>query len=183
MVEINSMPLVSVILPVYLGEDYIKETIRCILSQTYTKIELLVIDDGSPDKSGAIADQAASLDARLTVFHQPHRGVSAARNVGLEHARGDYICFIDCDDHVYGDMIRMMVMAMEKKHADMSIFNVFDENERGLGELLGWHIKSRDIPSDTDQGQTFPWIGSPGMEKSVPCSSVGECPFSGRCAL
>ena len=78
MVEINSMPLVSVILPVYLGEDYIKETIRCILSQTYTKIELLVIDDGSPDKSGAIADQAASLDARLTVFHQPHRGVSAA---------------------------------------------------------------------------------------------------------
>ena len=56
MVEINSMPLVSVILPVYLGEDYIKETIRCILSQTYTKIELLVIDDGSPDKSGSIAD-------------------------------------------------------------------------------------------------------------------------------
>lgn len=155
MVEINSMPLVSVILPVYLGEDYIKETIRCILSQTYTKIELLVIDDGSPDKSGSIADEAASLDARLTVFHQPHRGVSAARNVGLEHARGDYICFIDCDDHVYGDMIRMMVMAMEKKHADMSIFNVFDENERGLGGLLGWHIKSRDIPSDMIKARLF----------------------------
>lgn len=145
----GSLPLVSVIIPIYHGENYVQEAVRSILNQTYPHIELLLIDDGSPDKSGELCDEIASSDARIQVFHIPHQGVAAARNVGLDHAKGDYICFFDVDDHMYGDMIRLMVSAMEKEKADLAICNVFDEKASGLGGLLGWHIKDKNLSSET----------------------------------
>lgn len=96
----NINPIISVIVPAYNAEKYLRRCIDSILAQTFTDFELLLIDDGSTDKSGEICDEYADKDARIRVFHKPNGGVSSARNVGLDNALGEYICFCDADDWV-----------------------------------------------------------------------------------
>lgn len=91
-------PKISIIVPVYKVEKYLPECIDSILAQTYTDFELLLIDDGSPDNSGQICDEYASRDPRIRVFHKENGGVSSARNLGIEHAKGEWITFVDSDD-------------------------------------------------------------------------------------
>ena len=93
--------LISVILPVYNVEAYLRRCINSILQQTYTEFEVLMIDDGSTDNSGSICDEYCALDSRCTVIHQENRGLSGARNTGLKNAKGEYITFIDSDDYVH----------------------------------------------------------------------------------
>lgn len=93
-------PKISVIVPVYNVEKYINKCIDSILDQTYADFELLLIDDGSPDNCGAICDEYAAKDSRVRVFHQNNAGVSAARNKGLDEARGEFITFVDSDDYI-----------------------------------------------------------------------------------
>ena len=90
--------LISIIMPVYQTRDYLAEAVQSVRNQTYSRWELLLIDDGSTDGSDALCDQLAREDARIRVFHQENAGVSRARNKGLEEARGDYYCFLDSDD-------------------------------------------------------------------------------------
>lgn len=92
--------LISVIVPVYKCEKYLKKCVGSILSQSYSNLEVLLIDDGSPDGSPAICDSFAAADKRVKVFHKENGGASSARNVGLENATGDYVCFVDSDDLV-----------------------------------------------------------------------------------
>ncbi len=92
------MPKISIIVPVYNAEKYIKHCIESILKQTYTDFELLLINDGSSDNSGLICDEYAQIDSRIKVFHQKNNGVSSARNLGLKKAKGAYITFSDSDD-------------------------------------------------------------------------------------
>lgn len=92
------MPGISVIIPIYNAEKYLHRCIDSIISQTYTDCELLLIDDGSTDSSGAICDKYAARDKRVRVFHKENAGVSSARNLGLDNASGDWICFCDADD-------------------------------------------------------------------------------------
>lgn len=94
----NQVPLVSIIVPVYNAEKYLNRCIDSILSQTMTDFELLLIDDGSKDNSGRIFDEYAEKDARVRVFHKPNGGVSSARNLGLDNAKGKWITFVDADD-------------------------------------------------------------------------------------
>lgn len=89
---------VSIIVPVYNVEKYIRECLDSIVAQTFTDWECLLIDDGSPDYSGKICDEYAQKDARFRVFHKENGGVSSARNLGLDHARGEWVTFIDSDD-------------------------------------------------------------------------------------
>lgn len=98
----NAMQI-SVIVPVYKVEKYLEACIDSILGQTMSDFELLLIDDGSPDRSGAICDRYAARDARIRVFHGPNRGVSRARNIGLDHARGEFVVFVDADDRLAPD--------------------------------------------------------------------------------
>ena len=91
-------PLVSIIVPVYNAEKYLNRCVDSILSQTMTDFELLLIDDGSKDNSGRICDEYAEKDARVRVFHKPNGGVSSARNLGLDNAKGKWITFVDADD-------------------------------------------------------------------------------------
>lgn len=94
------MSRVSIIVPVYNGERYLEKCIKSILTQTHADIELILVDDGSTDASAAICDGWAQKDARIKVIHQENRGVSAARNAGLDIATGDYIGFVDADDEI-----------------------------------------------------------------------------------
>lgn len=93
-------------MPVYKAEKYLPQCIESILAQTFTDFELLLIDDGSPDRSGEICDEYVRKDHRIRVFHQQNRGVSAARNLGLEQAVGEYIAFVDSDDYVLPDYLK-----------------------------------------------------------------------------
>ena len=95
------MVKVSIIVPVYNVEHYLEECIKSVIEQTYKNIELILVDDGSTDKSGKICDNYSSLDERIIVIHKNNGGLSSARNVGLEAAQGRYIIFIDSDDYWY----------------------------------------------------------------------------------
>lgn len=94
------MPTISVIVPVYKVEKYIHRCVNSILNQTYQDFELILVDDGSPDNSGAICDEYAAKDSRIRVIHKLNGGVSSARNVGLDHAKGQFVMFCDSDDYV-----------------------------------------------------------------------------------
>ena len=101
-------PKISVIVPAYNTEKYLRRCIDSILAQTFTDFELLLIDDGSTDQSGEICDEYADKDVRIKVFHKANGGVSSARNVGLDNALGEYICFCDADDWVDNDYFEQM---------------------------------------------------------------------------
>lgn len=105
----NQGPKISVIVPVYNVEQYLPRCIDSILAQTFTDFELLLIDDGSKDKSGAICDAYARKDPRIRVFHKPNGGVSSARNMGLDNAKGEWIAFVDSDDWVNEDFLANFV--------------------------------------------------------------------------
>lgn len=92
--------MISIIIPIYKAESYLHRCIDSILAQTNTKWELLLIDDGSPDKSGDICDEYSKKDPRIKVFHKSNGGVSSARNLGLDYAKGQWITFIDADDYI-----------------------------------------------------------------------------------
>lgn len=102
--------LVSIIVPVYNGEQHIKRCIKSILSQSYSDIELIVVDDGSRDNSPWILDTMAAEDGRIRVFHIENGGVSRARNFGLDKASGEFVMFVDCDDYIDEDTVRRLYL-------------------------------------------------------------------------
>lgn len=100
----NDLPLISVIVPVYGVEAYLDRCIRSITEQTYSNLEILLVDDGSPDGSGAICDRWAQRDSRIRVFHKENAGAGAARNTALDAAKGDLIAFVDSDDYLHPNL-------------------------------------------------------------------------------
>lgn len=113
------LPLISVIVPVFNVEKYLCKCIDSILNQTYKNLEIILIDDGSTDKSGTICDTYTKKDSRIKVIHQNNEGLSAARNAGLDIAKGDYISFIDSDDFIDPDMFDVLLCNLEKNKADI----------------------------------------------------------------
>lgn len=127
----------SIIIPVYNVEPYLERCIRSIVSQSLDKseYEILLIDDGSKDASGAIADKLAAEYPHIKVFHQPNQGQSVARNLGLDNATGDYIWFIDSDDYIINDYISEALSIAESKGLDMLNFwmDIVDRDENPMG--------------------------------------------------
>ncbi|XME03221.1 glycosyltransferase family 2 protein [Lachnospiraceae bacterium C1.1] len=114
-------PLVSVIVPIYMVDAYLPECIESIQHQTYENLDIVLVDDGSKDNSGKIADEYASNDQRINVIHKENGGVSDARNAGIENSKGDYIVFVDPDDYVHPKLIEILMEPVENKMADMSV--------------------------------------------------------------
>lgn len=123
------MTLISVIVPVYKAEKYIERCICSILRQTFQNIEVILVDDGSPDKSGEICDMWALKDKRIKVIHQKNAGAGAARNAGLRVAKGEYIGFVDSDDWIEPQMYEVMYNAIEKYSADVGMCNISSRAE------------------------------------------------------
>ena len=103
------MPKLSVIVPVYKAEQYLRQCVESILKQRFSDLELLLVDDGSPDGSGAMCDAFAAEDPRVRVIHKENGGVSTARNAGLDAAQGDYVTFVDSDDYIDAGMYEIMM--------------------------------------------------------------------------
>lgn len=116
----DNTPLISMIVPVYRVEKYLERCIRSIASQTYHHLEIILVDDGSPDKCGEICEALAQNDSRIKVYHKPNGGLSDARNFGVEHAHGEYIAFIDSDDYIAPNYVEYLLGLLEKNNADIS---------------------------------------------------------------
>ncbi len=127
----NVMKKVSIIVPAYNHENLIEKCIRSIMAQSYKYLEILVIDDGSTDKTGNILDTIADQDLRIRVIHQANSGVSVARNRGIEVATGDYITFIDGDDYVGKTYIEKLVSCAIQNEAEMVICGLTKVTKNG----------------------------------------------------
>lgn len=133
----ENKPLVSLIVPIYKVEKYLRTCIESMVSQTYKNIEILLVDDGSPDNCGKICDEFAEKDSRIRVFHVENQGVSVARNIGLDNARGEWVSFIDSDDYLDDDFIEYLVAVMEETGADITYCGYRRLNEEGVPFLHG----------------------------------------------
>ena len=129
----STTPTISVIVPVYNAEKYLRRCIDSVLAQTYTDFELLLIDDGSKDSSGTICDEYAAQDTRVRVFHKENGGVSSARNVGLDNARGEWVTFVDSDDWISKDYLEELAMHSD---SDLVIADFVVEGEGQWNEVL-----------------------------------------------
>lgn len=118
---LNNFMQITVIIPVYNKIKYVEQTLRSISRQSFTDFECLMIDDGSTDGSGSICDEFAAHDNRFQVFHIPNGGVSRARNVGLAHAAGEYITFVDGDDLLHPGYLNNLYACIQRHHTDMVI--------------------------------------------------------------
>lgn len=116
------LPLVSIIIPVYNVEYYLRECLNSVILQTYNNLEIICVDDGSTDNSGVVAEEYASLDNRITVYHKKNGGLSSARNVGLQVCRGKFIMFLDSDDMISDDAIEKIVLKFAETNADILVF-------------------------------------------------------------
>ena len=121
MAENNGAPKISIIVPVYNVEKYLRRCLDSIVAQTFNDWECILIDDGSPDNSGAICDEYAEKDSCFRVIHQKNAGVSAARNAGLDVARGEWISFVDSDDWCTLDMLESLLHSAEENDAEVVI--------------------------------------------------------------
>lgn len=123
---------VSIIIPVYKVESYLDKCVKTAVQQTYPNIEVLLIDDGSPDDCGKMCDDWAKKDSRIVVIHQENGGLADARNTGIEAATGEYLVFVDSDDYIAPDMVQKLYDALKTNDAEMSICNFLHVDERGL---------------------------------------------------
>lgn len=149
--ESNLIPLdssdicVSVIVPVYKVEDYLYRCLDSLAAQDLNKIEFLLIDDGSPDKSGEMCEEYARKDPRFRVFHKENGGLSSARNYGIERARGEFIMFVDSDDWVRSDFCRTAYSCAIKNNSDLVMFcnkvvrSVYETSFERVTELAEGH--------------------------------------------
>lgn len=123
---------VSLIVPVYKAEHCLNRCVQSILEQSYRDFELILVDDGSPDHSGALCEEWAQKDNRIKVIHKENGGVSSARNVGLEKAKGKYVLFVDSDDYIYPDYIRRLY----DNAADLTVCGLDIYHDKG------WHLNT-----------------------------------------
>lgn len=143
-----SHKLVSIIIPVYNVEAYLNECIASVLNQTYTEMEIILVDDGSTDKSGNMCEDFAEKDSRIIVIHKENGGLSDARNCALKLCKGKYVYFLDSDDVINKDAISLLVSNCEKSNADIAITGlkkfVHAIPEEKIYEEMGENITARE---------------------------------------
>ena len=134
--------LISIIVPIYNVELYLRRCVYSLITQTYKKIEIILVDDGSPDRCGEICDEYAKADSRVRVIHKTNGGLSSARNAALDIATGDYIMFVDSDDWIESNCCEELVKKIMEYNADIVAFGlnyVYDSGKivKSLSGLTG----------------------------------------------
>lgn len=161
-------PLISVVIPIYNVEQYMRECVDSVISQTYCHLEIILVDDGSPDNCPAICDEYAKKDCRIKVIHQENGGLAHARNVGITNSNGDYLTFIDSDDFVSKDYIETLYKGLVESNADISIasFNPFK------GNVVDLHFLDFVVFSDVQKKDAIRRYCSINAECSMPFISA-----------
>ena len=138
----NDSKKVSIVVPVYKSEKYLRKLIESMIKQTYSNIEIILVDDGSPDNSGVICDEYANKDSRILVIHKENGGTCDARNTGLKKASGYYLMFADGDDWLEEDCVEYLVKLIEDNNADMSmtdsIFTTRNHKQNDKDNIRVW---------------------------------------------
>lgn len=150
--------MVSIIIPVYNAEKYLKKCVSSVLEQSYTNFELILVDDGSADSSSVICNEFAECDSRVVFIHQNNFGVSSARNCGLKVAKGEFIAFVDSDDYVEKDWLKMQIDTMTANNADVVVCGIkLDKKERTIScAESGVHTKEELIAALQEYGLLCP---------------------------
>ena len=144
-----AVPFISIIVPVYKAEQTLSRCLDSILVQTFTDFELLLIDDGSPDASGVICDEYALKDSRIRVFHKENGGVGSARNLGLDNARGEWICFVDSDDWIKECFLSEFCTNIDGVDMVISGYRQFGDSS----EIIVFNSALYDLREKVDLGQ------------------------------
>jgi glycosyltransferase involved in cell wall biosynthesis len=127
----KEFPKISIIVPIYKVEDYLLECIDSLVNQTYTNVEIILVNDGSPDNCGKICDEYALEDSRIKVFHKENGGTASARNMGLDNATGEWIAFIDADDWFEENALEQILYLIKQTDAEIICFNHFyNQNDK-----------------------------------------------------
>lgn len=143
------MPELSIIIPVYNAEKYLRGTVESIIGQIYKEWELLLVDDGSTDSSHALCDALAKQDKRIVVLHKDNAGVSSARNTGLAKATGKFIAFVDADDFLEPDMYAVLMQDLKTNEADIASCSIVTEKEyHPLGKQDTTNVQCFEAPLD-----------------------------------
>lgn len=141
--------LISVIIPIYNVEEYLGQCIESVLNQSYNKLEIILVDDGSTDRSGIICDDFKAIDNRIVVIHKQNGGAASARNMGLSVAKGEYIGFVDSDDYVDKNFFERLFLAARVNDADMScmdykeVYEDGEEYKEGIKDII--ILKNKDF--------------------------------------
>ena len=123
-------PLVSVIIPVYNAEQYLCECLESVVNQTLREIEIICVDDGSTDDSLPVIRKLQKKDSRISVLLQEHKGAGAARNLGLAHAKGQYLAFLDADDYFDPQLLEKGSGIMVRESTDIVVFRAYEHNQK-----------------------------------------------------
>lgn len=137
----ENQALISVIIPVYNVEEYLRECVDSVINQTYKNLEIILVDDGSTDSSGRICDEYIEKDERITVIHKKNEGPSKTRNTGLSHANGKYIYFLDSDDYITENALENLVLTAEANQADLVFFDAFSFSDDGAEIKQGYTVR------------------------------------------
>lgn len=156
----DQKPLISVIVPVYNVEKYLAKCVESILSQTYEALEVILVDDGSPDNCGSICEEFAARDSRVRVIHKENGGLSSARNAGLDIAQGAYIGFVDSDDWIEPEMYGHMLSLAEKYDVKLVCAGRYDVREASEEKTVGLCPKKEEVlTGEALAGRIFTWDG------------------------
>jgi len=139
--DVDSLMGVSIIIPIYNVEQYIEECLDSVIGQTYNEIEIILIDDGSTDRSGKIADRYALKDKRIKVIHKKNGGLSDARNAGVVIAKCDYIMFVDSDDYVDSTFVETALLKIKVHRADILCFRFMSVDDSGRTKISSKNTK------------------------------------------
>lgn len=174
--------LVSIVVPIYKSEKYLDQCIGSIVNQTYRNLEVLLVDDGSPDNCPKMCDDWAARDPRIRVIHKQNAGSGMARNTGIEHATGEYICFFDSDDYLMPDAVEKACRKAREEQADIVVFGMQSIDPKGqivktniptssAAEYTGNSVRKIFLPDLIDCEHS-------GAETTGLCLSLWVCLFS-----
>lgn len=168
-------PLISVIVPIYKVEPYLRQCLDSILAQTYKNIEVIMVDDGSPDNCGAICDEYAEKYSNFIAVHKENAGLGMARNTGMEYMTGEYVMFMDSDDYLDSDLIEILYNAIEKNGVDVS--KSCGRNVYGDGRITyNMHYQDEVFPGNQAAKLFLPrFMGSAPDKKDVLACSACAC--------
>lgn len=160
MSEEKQTDIISVIVPIYNIENYLEECLNSLVHQTYRKLQIILVDDGSTDRSGEICDKYAEKDSRITVIHKKNGGLSSARNCGMDTATGELITFVDGDDYIDCAAIQSCVTAMKEKQADVVEYGIMGrrcDSESSVGSYDKEAVLRRLLSSEYDYPSVAVW--------------------------